>query len=52
MFSQTIGIHKSTYKVNGLMFGVKVALSAWQRVVDQILQDLKEASYLFADTRV
>ncbi|KAK9685176.1 hypothetical protein QE152_g38246 [Popillia japonica] len=38
---QAISTHKGVYKVKRLMFGIKTAPGAWQRYMDQILQDLE-----------
>ncbi|KAK9685680.1 Reverse transcriptase (RNA-dependent DNA polymerase) [Popillia japonica] len=49
---QAISTHKGVYKVNRLMFGVKVAPSAWQRFMDQILQDLDGVVCFFDDMAI
>ncbi|XP_028177592.1 uncharacterized protein K02A2.6-like [Ostrinia furnacalis] len=46
---QTLSTHKGTYKVNRLMFGVKVAPSLWQRFMDQLLQGLRGVKCFFDD---
>lgn len=49
---QAISTHKGVYKVNWLMFGVKTAPGAWQRFMDQILQDLDGVTCFFDDIAV
>lgn len=46
---QTLSTHKGTYKVNRLMFGVKVAPSLWQKFMDQLLQGLDGVKCFFDD---
>ncbi|XP_041989081.1 uncharacterized protein K02A2.6-like [Aricia agestis] len=46
---QTLSTHKGTYKVNRLMFGVKVAPSLWQKFMDQLLQELEGVKCFFDD---
>jgi hypothetical protein len=46
---QTLSTHKGLYKVNRLMFGVKVAPSLWQRYMDSILQGLDGVQCFFDD---
>lgn len=46
---QTLSTHKGTYKVNRLMFGVKVAPSLWQKFMDKLLQDLAGVKCFFDD---
>jgi hypothetical protein len=37
---QSISTHKGVYKVNRLMFGVKIAANIFQRFMDQTLENL------------
>lgn len=46
---QTLSTHKGTFKVNRLMFGVKVAPSLWQRFMDQLLLGLDGVKCFFDD---
>lgn len=46
---QTLSTHKGTFKVNRLMFGVKVAPSLWQKFMDQLLQGLDGVKCFFDD---
>ncbi|XP_054280695.1 uncharacterized protein K02A2.6-like [Macrosteles quadrilineatus] len=46
---QTISTHKGTYKVNRLSFGIKTAPSIFQKVMEQVLQDLPGVSSYFDD---
>ncbi|XP_054289212.1 uncharacterized protein K02A2.6-like [Macrosteles quadrilineatus] len=46
---QTISTHKGTYKVNRLSFGIKTAPSIFQKVMEQVLQDLPGFSSYFDD---
>ncbi|XP_045537307.1 uncharacterized protein K02A2.6-like [Papilio machaon] len=46
---QTLSTHKGTYKVNRLMFGVKVAPSLWQGFMDRLLQGLEGVKCFFDD---
>ncbi|XP_064214102.1 uncharacterized protein LOC135266773 [Tribolium castaneum] len=49
---QAISTHKGVYKVKRLMFGVKTAPNAWQRFMDQMLQDLEGVVCFFDDIAV
>ncbi|XP_054283452.1 uncharacterized protein K02A2.6-like [Macrosteles quadrilineatus] len=46
---QTISTEKGLYKVNRMMFGVKVAPSVWQRFMDRILQGISGVKCFFDD---
>lgn len=46
---QTLSTHKGTYRVNRLMFGVKVAPSLWQKFMDKLLQGLEGVKCFFDD---
>ncbi|XP_046968007.1 uncharacterized protein K02A2.6-like [Vanessa cardui] len=46
---QTLSTHKGIYKVNRLMFGVKVAPNLWQKFMDKILQGLEGVKCFFDD---
>jgi hypothetical protein len=46
---QTLSTHKGTFKLNRLMFGVKIAPNLWQKFMDRILQDLKGVKCFFDD---
>lgn len=46
---QTLSTHLGSYKVNRLMFGVKVAPGIWQRFMDSILFDLEGVACFFDD---
>src|SRR5699024_10537945 len=49
---QAISTHKGTYKVNRLMFVVKVAANMWQLYMDEMLQDLDGVVCFFDDIAV
>ncbi|XP_054276592.1 uncharacterized protein K02A2.6-like [Macrosteles quadrilineatus] len=49
---QTLSTHKGLFKVNRLMFGVKVAPSLWQRFMDSTLQGLDGVQCFFDDILV
>ncbi|XP_052754781.1 uncharacterized protein K02A2.6-like [Galleria mellonella] len=49
---QAISTCKGTFKVNRLMFGVKVAPSQWQRYMDQTLQGLPGTACFFDDIAI
>ncbi|XP_054272899.1 uncharacterized protein K02A2.6-like [Macrosteles quadrilineatus] len=46
---QTLSTHKGMYKVNRLMFGVKVAPSLWQQFMDKTLQGIPGVQCFFDD---
>lgn len=46
---QTLSTHKGLYKVNRLMFGVKVAPALWNRCMDRLLQFLEGVHCFFDD---
>ncbi|XP_018376031.1 PREDICTED: uncharacterized protein LOC108769509 [Trachymyrmex cornetzi] len=46
---QTISIHRGTYKINRLSFGIKTASSEFHRILDQILSDLDGITTYFDD---
>ncbi|XP_054283456.1 uncharacterized protein LOC129000518 [Macrosteles quadrilineatus] len=46
---QTISTQKGLYKVNRLMFGVKVAPALWQRFMDKVLQGTDGVKCFFDD---
>lgn len=46
---QTLSTHKGTYKVNRLMFGVKVAPNLWQKFMDRLLQGIEGVKCFFDD---
>ncbi|CAH4038755.1 unnamed protein product [Pieris brassicae] len=46
---QTLSTHKGTYKVNRIMFSVKVAPCLWQRFMDRLLQGLEGVKCFFDD---
>jgi archaellum component FlaC len=46
---QTISTHKGLFKVNRLMFGVKVAPLVWQRFMDKTLHNLEGVQCFFDD---
>lgn len=46
---QTLSTHKGTFKVNRLMFGVKVAPNLWQKFMDQLLLGLEGVKCFFDD---
>ncbi|XP_054281191.1 uncharacterized protein K02A2.6-like [Macrosteles quadrilineatus] len=46
---QTISTHKGLFKVNRLMFGVKVAPLLWQRFMDKTLHGLEGVQCFFDD---
>ncbi|XP_047987904.1 uncharacterized protein K02A2.6-like [Leguminivora glycinivorella] len=46
---QTLSTHKGTFKVNRLMFGVKVAPSLWQKFMDQLLMGIEGVKCFFDD---
>lgn len=46
---QTLSTHKGLYKVNRLMFGVKVAPSLWQQFMDKTLQGIEGIQCFFDD---
>lgn len=46
---QTLSTHKGTYRVNRLMFGVKVAPNLWQKFMDKLLQDITGVKCFFDD---
>ncbi|XP_063365892.1 uncharacterized protein K02A2.6-like [Cydia amplana] len=46
---QTLSTHKGTFKVNRLMFGVKVAPNLWQKFMDQLLQGITGVKCFFDD---
>lgn len=46
---QALSTHKGTYKVNRLMFGVKVAPSLWQKFMDNLLVGLEGVKCFFDD---
>lgn len=49
---QALSTHKGFYKVNRLMFGVKVAPSLWQKFMDNILQGVDGVQCFFDDLLV
>ncbi|XP_052748659.1 uncharacterized protein K02A2.6-like [Galleria mellonella] len=49
---QAISTCKGTFKVNRLMFGVKVAPNQWQRYMDQTLQGLPGTACFFDDIAI
>ncbi|XP_031336101.1 uncharacterized protein K02A2.6-like [Photinus pyralis] len=49
---QAISTQKGVYKVKRLMFGVKTASNAWQRFMDQTLQDLDGVVCFFDDIAI
>ncbi|XP_054274663.1 uncharacterized protein K02A2.6-like [Macrosteles quadrilineatus] len=49
---QTISTHKGLFKVNRLMFGVKVAPLLWQRFMDKTLHNLEGVQCFFDDVIV
>lgn len=46
---QAVSTCKGTYKVNRLMFGVKIAPNIWQRYMDQTLQGVPGTACFFDD---
>lgn len=48
-YLQTISTHKGLYKVNRMMFGIKVAPAIWQRFMDKILQGINGVKCFFDD---
>lgn len=44
---QALSTHKGTYKVNRLMFGIKVVPNKWQRFMDNVLNDLPGVTCFF-----
>ncbi|XP_011882947.1 PREDICTED: uncharacterized protein K02A2.6-like [Vollenhovia emeryi] len=49
---QAITTHRGTYRVNRLSFGIKVAPAEFNRILEQILQDLKKTESYFDDVIV
>jgi hypothetical protein len=49
---QTLSTHKGTYKVNRLMFEVKVAPNLWQKFMDRTLQGIDGIKCFFDDILV
>lgn len=46
---QALSTHKGTFRVNRLMFGVKVAPNLWQKFMDRTLQDIQGVKCFFDD---
>jgi hypothetical protein len=46
---QTLSTHKGQFRVNRLMFGVKVAPGIWQRIMDKVLSGLEGTQCFFDD---
>ncbi|GBM16043.1 Uncharacterized protein K02A2.6 [Araneus ventricosus] len=49
---QTISTHQGTYKMNRSSFGIKTALAEFNRIIDQILNDLPKTIIYFGDIAV
>lgn len=46
---QSISTHKGIYRVNRLMFGIKIAPGKWQQLMDKVLQGLEGVQCFFDD---
>ncbi|XP_054259702.1 uncharacterized protein K02A2.6-like [Macrosteles quadrilineatus] len=46
---QTLSTHKGQFRVNRLMFGVKVAPGIWQRIMDKVLLGIEGTQCFFDD---
>lgn len=49
---QAISTQKGVYKVNRLMFGIKVAPAIWQRFISQILDGIPGVCVFFDDIKI
>jgi len=49
---QTISTHRGIYRMNRLSFGIKTALAEFNRIINQILQDISKTEAYFDDVIV
>lgn len=45
----TISMHRATYRMNRLPFGIKTAPAEFNRIIDQILHEIRKTQSYFDD---